>query len=247
VGRAAAPTRASGKTAADEAAANEAKNGMAPVEPVGDPIQGGVTGGAVTRPEDVHMSMTPAFSRMRTDWNSPDRDVIQQMHRGADVLIRNEFGEIMDLFFEVYMIVREPVMKLGTVDEPVTDAFGYPEWQKVPGTDSYAEDWTRLGWKERENLLFKITTGIFRWTQRRDQLWADAMFSRAQFEERFALGYEEIKNEKATIDDRTARARRVAAEYRYYAVYASYLSRRADSVVKSAELLGQRLKDVSSQ
>lgn len=243
--RTAAPTRASGRTTADEVAAKEAKETLAPVEPVGDPMQGGLTGGPATRPEDVHMSMTPAFSRMRTDFNSPDRDVIQQMHRGADVMIQNTFGEIPDIFFEVYSIVREPLVDKQT-GEGKTDSFGVPEWRKVEGTNSYFEDWTRLGYKERENLLFKITTGVFRWTQRRDQIWAEAMFARAQFEEAFAHGYEEIKNEKATIDDRTARARRLSAEFRYHSVYASYLSRRADSIVRSAELLGQRLKDTTA-
>lgn len=242
MGRSAAPVRASGKVAADEAAENEMKN-LALVEPDGDPVDGGLTGGAVTRPEDTNMSMTPAFSRMRTDWNSPDRDVMIQMHRGADTLIQQQFGEIHDIFFEVYLIVREPIVDPKT-QEVKTDPYGVPEWQKTPGTNSYVEDWSRLGYKERENLLFKITTGIFRWSQRAADMWGEAMFARAQFEEAFAHGFEEIKNEKATIDDRTARARRLSAEFRYHAVYASLLSRKADAMVRSVELLGQRIKDL---
>lgn len=237
------PVRASGRTPADEAAAEEAKGLDTPVEQDGDPVDGGLTGGVVDRPENRRMSLTPAFSRMRTDWNGPDRDVIRDMHRGAEMLIRESFGDLFDILFEIYSLVRTEQVNPET-GEIVTDAFGVPEWARVSGTNSYAEDWTRVGYKEREELIFKITTGLFRWAQTRDQMWAEAMFARAQFEESFAHGFESLHNDKATIDDRTARARKLAAEYRYHAVYASYLSRRADSVVRAAELLGQRLKDL---
>lgn len=243
--KSASPTRASGKTPADEIAQNEAQNTLSPVEPDGDPVEGGLTGGATTRPEGVHMSMTPAFSRMRTDWNSPDRDVIVQMRSGADTKIRDQFGEIHDIMYEIYDIVRNKIVNTAT-GEVTTDPYGVPEWEKVPGTNSYYEDWTRLGYKEREMLLFKITTGIFRWSQRAADIWGEAMFARAQFEEAFAHGYEDIKSDKATIDDRTARARKLSAEYRFFSVYASLVSRKADAIVRAAELLGQRLKDVSA-
>lgn len=243
-----APIRASGRVAADEAAAVEAGEIEQPV--VEDDtgahkgLQINLNGGPVTRPEDARMSLTPSFSRMRTDWNAPDREVIQQMHKGAELLIQKNFGEVFDIMYEIYSLVREPVVDPQT-SEVVCDAFGLPEWRKEPGTNSFVEDWTKVGYREREMLLFKITTGVFRWTQRRDEIWAEALFARAGFEEAFAHGYQDLKGDKATIDDRTARARALAAEHRYHAVYASYLSRRADSVVRSAELLGQRLKDVS--
>lgn len=234
--------RASGRTPADEAAAAESQELDTTVDLDGDPVDGGLTGGAVHHPENDGLSLTPAFSRMRTDWNSPDREIIGQMRRGADVLIMQSFGEVFDIFYEIYMLVREPVMKTG--GEMETDAQGLPIWQKQPGTNSYIENWDRLTYREREIFLFKITAGILRWKQIAIDMWGEAMFARAEFEEAFSHGYEQLPGDKPTIQDRTARARRLSAEYRYHAVYTSYLSRKADGVIQSVELLGQRLKDV---
>lgn len=238
-----APVRASGKTTADEIAAEETKNGLELVQFDGDPVDGGLTGGAVAHPENVYLSLTPAFSRLRTDWNSPDREVMAQMRRGVELMVQQHFGDVYDLFFDIYLIVREPVLDPAT-GEIQTDGLGLPVWQRQAGTNSYVEDWSKIGTREREQFLYRITTGLFRWEQRAADLWGEAMFSRAQFEEAFAHGYESLTVEKATIEDHTARARALSAEYRYHAVYCSYLSRRADAVVRAVERLGQRLKDL---
>jgi hypothetical protein len=243
---ASAPVRASGRTPADEAAAAEMKGLDQPVQLDGEPVDGGLTGGAVSRPENRRLSLTPAFSRMRTDWNGPDRDVMRDMHRGVDTVIQNAFGDLIDIISEIHELVRTPLVDTET-GEMVTDGYGLPKWERVPGTNSYQEDWSRIGHKEREELIFKLTTGLFAWGRTRDRIYAEALFARAQMEEAFAHGFEFLPGERPTIDDRTARARVLSAEYRYHAVYASYLSRRADTMVRNAELFAQRLKDLLTQ
>jgi hypothetical protein len=179
---------------------------------------------------------------MRTDWNSPDHEVIRQMRRAVDLMIQQQFADVFDIFYQVYSTVREPDVDQGT-GEVRTDEFGVPLWRRGP-SGAYIEDWSQLGIREREQLLYQLTTGLFRWEQLSSDLWGEAMFARATFEEAFAHGYEELSGERPTIDDRTARARIRAAEHRYRAVYQSYLSKRAEAVVRSAERMSQRLKDV---
>lgn len=232
-------TRADGRTGGEQLAPQEAASALQPQATDGDL---GLDGGSLTHPEDRHSSLTPAFRRMRTDWNSPDRAIIQQMKRAVDMLIRDQFFEVFDLLYEIYDRVREPDVDPATGEVKV-DADRLPEWKRGPG-GAYLEDWSAIGIREREAYLYRITTGMFRWEQRQADLFAEALFAKASFEEAFSHGYEQLENPKATIEDRTARARVVGAEHRYRAVYMTYLSKRADAVVRSAERLGQRLKDL---
>lgn len=233
--------RASGKAGGDEIAPQEAERLLRPVQDEGEL---GLDGGSLTHPEDIHSTLNPAFRRMRTDWNSPDRAIIGQMRRAVDLLIRDQFFEIFDLLYEIYDKVRELDIDPAT-QEVKTDSDGLPEWKRGP-SGAYVEDWTTIGIREREQYLYRITTGMFRWEQRAADLWGEALFAKAAFEEAFSHGYEELDGTRPTIEDRTARARIKAAEHRYRAVYLSYLSKRADAVVRSAERLGQRLKDLHS-
>jgi hypothetical protein len=229
-------------TPADEAARSEGQSLNGPLEP-DQARELALQGGPASRPEDKGTSLTPAFARMRTDWNSPDRDVVTQMRQAVNLLVQHQFGDVFDIFFQVYALVREQEIDT-TTGEVRTDELGVPVWRRNPATGSYIEDWSRLGIKEREQFLYQLTTGLFRWEQLAADVWGEAMFARASFEEAFSHGFEELAGDKPTIDDRTARARIRAAEYRYRAVYQSYLSKRADAVVRSAERLAQRLKDM---
>lgn len=233
--------RADGRTGGEQLAPKEADRAVVPQQEQ-DAL--GLDGGAITRPEDSHSSLTPMFRRMRTDWNSPDRHVINQMKRAVDLLIRDQFFEIFDLLYEIYDKVREQEVDPVTHEVKVDDE-GLPLWRRGPG-GAYIEDWAAIGVREREHYLYRIYTGMFRWTQRQADLWGESLFAKAAFEEAFSHGYEELENSRATIEDRTARARIRAAEHRYRAVYLAYLSKRADAVVRSAELLGQRLKDIGA-
>lgn len=224
--------RASGLTGGEELAIQEGKSLDRPVEDDGE----GLTGGPAERPEDIHTTLSPAFRRMRTDWNSPDRDIINQMRSAVNGMILAKFGDLFDLHFEIFDMVRER-------DGDKVDEWGLQEWKRGPN-GAYIEDWSKMTSHRREDFLYKITTSLFRWEQVQEDMRGEALFARAHFEEAFSSGYEELANPRATIEDRTARARLRAAEHRYLAVYKSYLSRRADAAVRSAERLGQRLKDL---
>jgi hypothetical protein len=232
--------RASGKTVGDEIAAEEAMNGLGLI---GEKGELGLTGGVVGKlPEDLHSSMAPAWRRMDTSWTSPDHEILSQMRRAVDVMIKERFAECFELFYEINMLVREPIIDEASGEMQV-DEFGLPEWQRT-AMGAYREDWSRLGYKERENFLYKLTVGLFRWEQRAVDLQGEALLGRAVFEEAFSHGYEARDDSRATIEDRTARARVLAAEYRYRAVYMTYLSKRADAVCRSAERLALRLRDL---
>lgn len=227
---------------ADEVARAEAQLVVGDLESSDREHLPGLSGGSTSRPEDVNTSLTPAFSRMRTDWNSPDRDVIRQMRSAVDLLIQTQFADVFDIFYQVYSLVRQ--QEIGPGGEVKVDEYGVPIWTRAP-SGAYVEDWSLLGHREREQFLYQLTTGLFRWEQWSADIWGEAMFARASFEEAFSHGFEELTDTaKPTIDDRTARARIRAAEYRYRAVYQAYLSKRAEAVVRSAERLSQRLKDI---
>lgn len=184
---------------------------------------------------------TPGFSRMRTDWHGPDRAQIESLRAIVDGRIMRLFPDAFVLMADLYEIVRKPMV---TADgEPVLDAHGLVVWERNEN-GAFIEDFSRLGIREREDLLFRITTGIFEWQQTRADLWGDAMFAKAQWEEAFADGFVNTPGTRPTVDDKTNRARSHATEERYFAIFQTLMSRKADAVVQSMELLGQRLKDV---
>ena len=71
--------------------------------------------------------------------------------------------------------------------------------------------------------------------------WGEAMFAKAMWEETFSIGYS--ASVSGTIDDRTAAGRIGAAEERYFAIFMTLYSRKAEAITRSMALLGQRLKD----
>jgi hypothetical protein len=219
--------RASGESAAVE----EAK---AETEQMDQPIETEVL------PEERGRSFrTPGFSRMRTDWRSEDRTVIRHAQDTVEGRILANFEDAYQVMHEVYDLVRTPEVDLGS-GEIRTDRWGFPIWKKTV-SGSYEEDWTALTSKQRQNLLFTLTTRLFEWSQRAADAWGEAMFAKAQFEERFAIGFDEPMS--GTVDDRRAHANIESREERYFAIFLSYYSRRADSIVRVMSLLGQRLKD----
>lgn len=202
------------------------------------------TPAAVDLHEDRTREMrTPGFSRMRTEWDSPDALVIASVMGIVQNQIVMNFSSAFAIMNELYEIVREPVYdEQGTI---LKDQYGFTIWRKTP-SGSYAEDYSKLGHKERENLLFEITTNIFAWEQAAANAWGEAMFAKAKFEERFALKFQDTPGGRPTVDDRTQHARSEALEERYHAIFHSLYSRKADAIVRSMTLLSQRLKDVIS-
>lgn len=183
---------------------------------------------------------TPGFSRMRTDWTGSDAIVVAQVTGIVDNRILMNFADAYSVMHELYEVVREPVTDAeGTI---LKDAHGFTIWRRN-GSGAYVEDYSRLTTKDRESLLFQITTRIFEWEQRAADAWGEAMFAKAQFEERFALTFASAPGTRPTVDDRTQHARSEAREERYFAIFQSLYSRKAEAIVRSMTLLSQRLKD----
>lgn len=187
------------------------------------------------------LNLTRAFQRMKTDWTGDDRDIINRVKHDLDEIIMEQFADAFAIMFDIYALVRKPVMS--EEGEITVDLQGFPEWERNRD-GSIVEDWDKLNSKSREKFLYQIITRMFEWEQTAAGAWGEALFAKTQWEEAFATGFESITNSKATIQDRDARGRRLSAEHRYLAVYKAYLSRKADAVVRSMGALSQRLKDI---
>jgi hypothetical protein len=221
-----AQVRASGLTQAEEIVAEEMKK--IDVDPATeDPGE-----------ERTIKFRTPGFSRMRVEWRGDDLVIVRQVQNVVEDRLIHAFRDAYALLHELYDLVRTPEIVNGQI---VKDRHGFTIWKRNPITGSFEEDWSKLTVKEKENLLFGLTTRIFGWEQRAAELWSEAMLAKAQYEERFSIAYDEPK--VGTIDDRIAVGKKDAAEERYFAILMATLSRRADALVRSLSLLGQRVKD----
>lgn len=189
-------------------------------------------------PERTKETKTPGFSRMRVDWNPHDVPVLASLRTIADGIIIKQFADAYEIMESVYDLAREAEVDEETGEIKV-DRFGYKVWKRKP-TGAYYEDFTKLTEAEIIDLLFRISTRLFDWKQRAAELWGDAMFAKAQWEEAMALGFDEPKG-NLTVDARTQKGRLYSREERYFAIFQSLVSRRADAVVDSMELLNLRL------
>ena len=184
---------------------------------------------------------TPGFTRMRTEWYGEDRAHMEALRAIADGTIMRLYPDAFVLIADLFEIVREPeVDEDGVVQK---DQFGMVKWARTQN-GAFIEDYSRLTHQNREDFLFRITANLFEWQQTRADLWGDAMFAKALWEEAFATGFSTAPGTRPTVDDKTQRGRLYAAEERYFAIFQTLLSRKADAVTSSLELLGQRLKDV---
>lgn len=183
---------------------------------------------------------TPGFSRMRTEWHGEDAAQIRSLRAIVEGRILSLFPDAFVLMNDLYEIVREPLRDPDT-GFPLTDAHGFTVWARTE-SGAFIEDYSRLGIREREDFLFRITTNIFEWRQVAADMWGDAMFAKAQWEEAMSAGFTQPTG-RLTVDDRTHRGRMNSTDERYFAIFQSLLSRRADAVVDSMILLSQRLKD----
>jgi hypothetical protein len=181
--------------------------------------------------EEAKKWRTPGFQRMRTDWKSEDRPIVDRVHAVVETKIRTEFADAYTLIYRVFELVRNEIGE---------DPRGEPVWER-DANGAFIEDFSKLRPKEKEDFMFALTTRLFLWQQQAADAWGEAMFAKAQWEERFSMGYEEKKS--GTIEGRTAAGRIDAREERYFAVLLSIYSRKADALVHSLELLTQRLKD----
>lgn len=215
--------RASGETGATE----EAVAASAEIDTLID----------VPEPEAETMR-TPRFHRMRFNLDPRTRAVYTQAHTYVDREINQRFADLLFIVRQIYDIVR--VAQTDEEGNVVTDAYGNPVWVTLPN-GNFDEDFLRLTRGQKEHLMFLITTRMFTWEQRAAELYADALFAKGNFEERFAIAYDAPR--VGTVDDRKQRGTMDAAEERYYAIFATALSRRADAMVRSMDRLAMRLRD----
>lgn len=179
------------------------------------------------------------FSRMRTDWRGEDREAVDLVRHKAQMEIYREFRDVYGIIIDIYMTVRIP--KVTPDGEPVFDEFGVePEWER-DGFGKIIEDWNKLGFKDREKAILEISTVMLDVEQRAANMWGLSQIAKAQWEDDFVDGF---LNSKGTNDVRTSTGKRQAREARYFAIYQSWVSRKADALARSLERLCQRLKDL---
>jgi hypothetical protein len=218
----------SGESGGEEVAREESKKFDQPAE--------------VTLPEErARKFRTVGLSRMRTDWNDPEKITINRVKRLVQTRYEEAFADAELILYGLLNTIREPVTNADGEIVPGPD--GLPEWRRN-STGTFVEDWGKLTHREREKYLFQITTGIYLWEQRAADVWGEAMLAKAAWEDAFSIGYEMLEGTKPTIDDRTARGRLESRDEKYFALYLSWFSRKADALVRTMNLLGQRLKDV---
>lgn len=225
-----AERRASGRTAAEEEAAEAAEQADLPV--------------AIDLPGDDSRDRhhTPGFSRMRTEWGGPDAGVLARVQGSVEERILSNFALAYEIMGAVFSIVR--TAEVGPNGIPLVDQHGQTRWKRSAVGVGYEEDFSRLTTAQREHFLFQITTHLFNWEQAAAEAWTEAMFAKAIWEESFAVGFESIVGGRPTVDDRRAAGVRSSMDDRFFAIFVSAYSRRADAIVRSLERLAQRLKDV---
>lgn len=193
-----------------------------------------------TLPEDTEVWFsTFGLSRIRTEWRSTDAATLQRVKQTVEDRLVVEFSDVYAIMSDLYDVVREPEVNMTTGEITVVD--GLVVWARSPATGAYVEDWSRLTIRQKEDFLYRITTNLFEWTQRAADLHLEAMFAKGQWTEKFATEFDSPVS--GTVEDRTARGNVQAAEERYFAIYLSGLSRRADALIRVMEALALRLRD----
>lgn len=198
---------------------------------------------------DPHDDRTQEFtrvglSRMRRDWRPEDAEAIEGLHEVVEREMLQHFAGAYQVMNEIYDIVREPhVLKGGEI---ATDAYGFTIWARTE-TGSYVEDYSKLGHKEIEHFLFKITTQLFEWEQASARFRSDSQYAKALWEHSMAQGYQDSRAQGAkTVEDRTQAGRLASWDDRLFGIFQTTMSWKADAITNSMIRLAQRLKDVLS-
>lgn len=185
---------------------------------------------------------TPGFSRFQTDWDGPHGEVVKTIHAVIDNRILVDFADAFVILNDLFEVVREPVVDLDT-GEVLKDQHGWPIWQRDKH-GHYIENYGNLSIRQREDLMHKITTHLVEWEQKAQAKWFEAMLAKALYEEEFANLF--VAGEGRQTDAlRENRARTGASQQRVFGIVQSYYSRKADALVRSMILVGQRIKDTT--
>lgn len=194
-------------------------------------------------PDRTQEFRTPGFSRMRLTWAGDDGAVMAGVVELIDRMLEEEFPVAFETMHEIFSVVREQDAD-PTTGEALTDDRGLPVWKRN-ASGTYVENWGLLSSRAREDALHKITAYLFEWEEKQANYWGEAMFAKAQWEERFSAMYLSTPGNRPTIEASTAHGRAGSMEERYFAIFKTLLSRRVDSLVRSMERICQRLKDTT--
>jgi len=198
-------------------------------------------------PDRTRQFAHTSFSRMRTGWRGEDREAILRLNALSDQFVRVRFSGAFSIMDRLNRMVR--TQAVDSSGEYVTDPDGSPVWVK----DEYGEpeeDWGRLTDRDRRDLLGRLVARLFEWERESVNAWSEAMVSKVQWEEVFSRGFTAMPGAqvsgKPTVDDRTQWGHRTSIEERYFAVFKSALSRRADAIIRSMRSLQYLLENMPS-
>lgn len=196
------------------------------------------------KPDRTRQFANLSFSRMKLSWNPRELQLMQQIGSMADGALKDAFpGVYWFLDEELYPLTRIPVMKVDPMTDKeyqVRDTLNRPVWERNEH-GHYIERWGRITDGDRSQLLYTISTNLIAWRQQAAMLWSEAMFAKGLWEEQFAHGYITPADKKLTIDDRTQMGRLASMDERYFAIFRSVISRRADALIKSMERIEEML------
>ena len=199
---------------------------------------------------DVHPDRTrqfanTSFSRMRTGWSGDDRDKVIELEALAGEIVKERFEVAFALMERTRRMVRTQAY-----DRASGELLAYPDGTPVWERDELGvpvESWELMSASDRGDLLLAIDGYMFEWEMTASDMWADAMYAKAIWEETFARGFTALPpgvvSGKPTIDDRTQWGHKNAAQERYFALFRSALSRKADSILKAMQTLQQHLEN----
>jgi hypothetical protein len=171
------------------------------------------------------------FTRMRTQWKKEEQVKLAEIARLADVALAKVFADAWWLLERIYRVAREPLADGDGVI--MKDTAGHIKWKRNE-LGYLIEDWSKLGHREADDFLHELAIHLAEWEQQAAQMWGSAMFAKGIWEEKFAWGYTTYDAPgRRTIDDRTQYGHIVSIEERYFAIFQSMLSRRADALIRS--------------
>lgn len=182
-------------------------------------------------------------SRMRTEWLSEDGAAIRGLHDLLDRQMLVHFAGAYQVMNEFWEIVRNPAVneKTGEIEK---DVYGWTVWTRNE-FGAFDEDYTKLTHADIKHFLFKITTQLFGWEQAAATLRGDSLYAKAVWRQSFARGYQDSRTSGGrTVEDRVQAGTLASEEDRFFGLFETVLSQRADALVRSMTTISQRLKDV---
>lgn len=174
------------------------------------------------------------FSRMRSGWAGDDARMVMELEALSDRIVRSRLAAAFAIIERIQRHVRVPATDRN--GEVLTYDDGTPQWEKdewgIP-----VEQWELLPDTDRLRLIGLIHSHMLEFELVKANIWAEAMYAKAEWEEIFSRGYtalpDHVVSGKPTIEDRTHYSQKNAAQERYFALYQSALSRKADAVVRT--------------